>query len=532
MRAGLRSLLLFVLAACRAQTPPLPSTEGSVRAASEAAAELLRADPSLVSLRDLARHAEVLERRFQERCQWHGIVFGPRRAHPDDPEPTLFDNGGDAALFTGFALATAVYRFTVTRSDEDCDRVLREVRGLHLLTHVSGTPGVLVRCAIPWEQRARWSYPERWRGRMWPDGAEPRAVRPGPYLDQSPDALPDVLAARGLTLFGESPPATLPRLLFYARTTRDQLTGVLFGLAVAWTELDPDRQGSTPDLRARVAAARSIVAEIARALLDRLVADARERAQPASKCASPPAGLARLDLRIHDHRGAAGTLANDVSGKLKLALLALNVAILDQEAARADGPGRAALEERRDELRRAYDGAWRGFFLLNLDALTNGLARSYFPWNLRCTQTFTLWLLERDPKRRAQLLAHAERAEWSFVRDDENTWFTFQHAVMHGGAAAIPADPAFAAALFNLKALSLRPARSFSSPLHGTESRGRPVPAHLRKPTVEFLWQRDPFTVGGEQDDPRDVSGLDESTGLSFLLPYWLGRAAGLLGSG
>jgi hypothetical protein len=115
------------------------------------------------------------------------------------------------------------------------------------------------------------------------------------------------------------------------------------------------------------------------------------------------------------------------------------------------------------------------------------------------------------------------------VRDDENPWFTFQHVIMHGGAPG-SGDRAFAAALANLGALSLRPVRSFSSPLYGTATHDEPVPAHLRKPATEFLWQRDPTSVGGERGDPPDLAGLEESTGLSFLLPYWLGRADGLFG--
>jgi hypothetical protein len=531
--AGRRARLLLAvgLTACRAEFPRQHPTEGSMLAARQTADELLLADPSAVTLRDLARHAEELEQRFHEHCQSDGIVFVPRREHPDDPEPTRFDNGADAALFTGFAFATAVYRFTVTQSDLDLDRVLREVRGLHLLTHVTGTPGVLVRCAIPWEERERWDYPERWRGRLWSDAATPPGSRPGPYVDWSPDAMPDVLAARGLTLFGEVPPPTLPRHLFYARTTRDQLTGVLFGLAAGWSLLDPERQGSTPDRRARIAAARSIVGEIARDLLDRLVSDAREQGPRASRRRPPDDAIEDLSLRMRDHRGGTGTLANDVSGKLEIALLALNVAVLDEEIAGAGGPAQRSLAARREELRRAHDRVWNGFFQLNLDALTNGWARSYFPWNLRCTQTFTLWLLERDPGRRAELLDYADGAEWKSVEDDENTWFTFQHAVMHGGAPS-PPDPAFTAALMNLKALALRPARSFSSPLYGTKRDERPVPAHLRKPATEFLWQRDPSSVGGESGDPPDLTGLEESTGLSFLLPYWLGRAGGLLAAG
>src|SRR5262249_54342132 len=143
----------------------------------------------------------------------------------------------------------------------------------------------------------------------------------------------------------------------------------------------------------------------------------------------------------------------------KIALLALNVAILDEELGSAtgmDGSARSSLELLRTQLARAHDRTLRGFFLINLDALTNGFARSYFPWNLRCTQTFTVWLLEPDAERRAQLLEYADRPEWTSVRDDENPWFTFQPAIMHGTSPS-SSDPAFAAALANLKAVALRP---------------------------------------------------------------------------
>ena len=37
------------------------------------------------------------------------------------------------------------------------------------------------------------------------------------------------------------------------------------------------------------------------------------------------------------------------------------------------------------------------------------------------------------------------------------------------------------------------------------------------------LWLSD------ENGDPPDTQGLEEATGLSFLLPYWLGRHYGLV---
>ncbi len=44
-----------------------------------------------------------------------------------------------------------------------------------------------------------------------------------------------------------------------------------------------------------------------------------------------------------------------------------------------------------------------------------------------------------------------------------------------------------------------------------------PVPVALRTPT-DFLWQRDPFQLSG------GGSGLVESAGIDYILPYWMGR--------
>jgi len=45
----------------------------------------------------------------------------------------------------------------------------------------------------------------------------------------------------------------------------------------------------------------------------------------------------------------------------------------------------------------------------------------------------------------------------------------------------------------------------------------QPVPVPMRPPT-DFLWQRDPFQLTG------GGSGLIESAGIDYILPYWMGR--------
>lgn len=49
-----------------------------------------------------------------------------------------------------------------------------------------------------------------------------------------------------------------------------------------------------------------------------------------------------------------------------------------------------------------------------------------------------------------------------------------------------------------------------------------PVPVPVRTPT-DFLWQRDPFQLAG------GGSGLVESAGIDYILPYWMGRYYGVV---
>ena len=65
---------------------------------------------------------------------------------------------------------------------------------------------------------------------------------------------------------------------------------------------------------------------------------------------------------------------------------------------------------------------------------------------------------------------------------------------------------------------------SHTVPVCGSEA-CHPVPVPLR-PTVEFLWQIDPFQLVGGGD------GTIEGSGIDYILPYWMGRYYGVIGGG
>ncbi|MCH7908322.1 MAG: hypothetical protein IIB38_01750, partial [Candidatus Hydrogenedentes bacterium] len=438
---------------------------------------LLDADPGAVTTADLAERAAYFERHYQAEHQVNGITWPRRWDNPEAETPGLYAHGGDNALFTGFYLAAATYRYRVTQDEADLDPILHTLRGLHILTHISGTPGVLARMAFPSDRVDEWNRPVN------------------QYLystaDLDPDAQPrDVLA----------PEQPYPPMNFYTRTSRDQLSGVLFGLAVVIGELQDTVPGST-DEHKKIVRAIEIAGEITRALYTRIKG---------------------RHFHIRDQEGKAGA-SSAVTGLLRLQLLAVNRAALRPS-------GVDARTER--EYKRAYRktlpfGRWGS--PADLFNRFNNMTE-YYAWNLRFARAYSVWLLEDDPKRKRGMRNYTRKQLWKHVRSHKNTHFTFLYNAM-----APEANDRIEAAVYNLKALSLRPVRTWHSPLFGHEDRPHVlrsmfgsvddwvVPAHLHAPSMNFVWERDPYVV----DKYGSPNGVRENTRVDFLLPYWMGRYYG-----
>jgi hypothetical protein len=141
-------VVLMVLAGSQAAGTRCPAA-AVVCAAEDARAQdlryLLHLDPDAVSDRDLYERAVMLEENYQAHHCASGIVWEAQYDAASDEQPSFYGTGGDSAIFTGFYLAGAVYRFRSTGLARDLDAVFEAARGLHVLTHVSGTPGVIAR---------------------------------------------------------------------------------------------------------------------------------------------------------------------------------------------------------------------------------------------------------------------------------------------------------------------------------------------------------------------------------------------------
>ena len=304
---------------------------------------LLRIDPAAVESggpASLAKWAAELESRYVRDVEVDGVVWQPLRSSAAVAEPDRYGSGGDSMLFTGVALAGWTWKYAATG---DSERVIEAVRGLWILTHVAGR-GVLCRAAFPSRRGVEFGWPEAWAAR------DPRFVGETPA-----GAIRDPI--RG---------GTLPAMRWYTRATRDQITGLVLGLASAWRLATAP--ATDPALSARL---RPVVAQIVSDVVDHLRAH---------------------DWRIRDARGRNDTSADDVDGLLRVSVLGL---------ARAVGIPDADRHYQREFTRHVQRGSPLGVF----DRYNN--VQQYYAHSLRAARSYAIWLLDEDPEHKARLVDYA-----------------------------------------------------------------------------------------------------------------------------
>jgi len=148
---------------------------------------------------------------------------------------------------------------------------------------------------------------------------------------------------------------------------------------------------------------------------------------------------------------------------------------------------------------------------------------SYFKFNLDAINLFSLLRLETDS---------------TLLSGYQSIYQTFLHAIQaHGNAHFNMLDRALngpnrkrdLATVFYLRAWLFRPRRDFYVDVRGqyascvsSDQSCYPVPV-VQRVTTDFLWQRSPFQLDG------GGSGLIESAGIDYILPYWMARYYHLL---
>ncbi|MCI0557426.1 MAG: hypothetical protein MN733_02945 [Nitrososphaera sp.] len=450
---------------------------------------LLALDPTVVTNAELESHAISIEKRFWRYSQSHGIVWPAWRSDGSLEYPDRWINGGDSGIFTGIALAGLSFKYRVTREPEDLEGLVKLLLGVYTLTHATGKPGVICRNAAPTTEAHKFGYPLEFA-----DKIEAGFANLGPLL---PDPI------NGGLIGGALP----QNFWYYTRGTKDQLTGIILGLAAAWKVLEP---ADIPDAsKHRAERARIVIAETTEDIYNHLI---------------------EHKWYIRNEAGKNDSSADYVDDLIRVVVLSLY-----KETSSLTNPIRQSIinEDYKKEFEDFIDLANT---LAYADQFNN--FDSYYGHNLRICRAFTIWLLETDPSRRDQIRDYVDSNIWIYVKDHRNAWFNFVRNTMWPAEGQENREDG----LRGLKGLARRPTRMWSSPLFGQGKKpsiiavtlnctgGYVVDTHLRKPEDYWIWQKEPWDVGEAFPVTGwDVHGWGERSGIDFFTAYWLGVSSEII---
>jgi hypothetical protein len=358
----------------------------------------------------------------------YGTIVDPIFAAPDSDEIVGYTHCGDAAIWTGHYLAAEAFRYNVTGSDEALNNVKVALGGITSLLNVTGT-NLLARCLIPMD---------------------------------SPYAQAVIQEEAGHGVYQN----TQDGFYWIGGTSRDQYSGVFFGLGVAY-DLVPD-----PEVHAAIASVTTLLLDF---------------------------------LRGHNWSVTMpdGSISTTFIGRFDQQLSFLQV-------------GRHVNSSR---FSWSYD-LYRFFFSalviapIALEVLNNN---SYFKFNLDSINLFNLIRLESSS------FGALYRKAYDILRrhtdDHQNAFFNMIDRELNG-----PNDGRDAGTRLMLDEWLSRPRRDVPVDLEGVyPACGSPdlacVPvAIVDRPRTDFLWQRNPYLLVGQGTATVETAGID------YILPYWMGR--------
>lgn len=362
-----------------------------------------------------------------------GTVLDPIFASSDsDDEIVGYTRCGDSATWTGHYLAAEAYRFAVTRRQDSLDAVHTALAGIRSLLDVTGTD-LLARCYVdPDSPYAAGILQEE----------EHNGIHTGILNDR--------------------------QVMWVGNTSRDQYSGVFYGLGVAYELVDD------PDTRRDI-----------RILTTRA-----------------------LDyLRSHDWivRMPDGDISTTFWGRADQQLAFLQV-------------GRHINPDRFSTIYSTMSISLAAEMLVPLALETDDQHNSYFKFNLDTINLYSL-LRSGDNSYLKWIYGEAYGKIRGVTRNHYNAFFNMIDRALDG-----PNAGRDAATSFFLDVWLWRPRRDFYVDLRGQytscsqEDRAcQPIPIEARVRT-DFLWQRSPFLLYG------GGSGLIETAGIDYLLPYWMAR--------
>ena len=359
-----------------------------------------------------------------------GTILDPVFASPDSDQIVGYTRCADSALWTGHYLAAESFHYKVTQSPDALNNIKQAIAGIKSLADVTGT-NLLARCIVSTDS-------------PFAAGIQSEEANNGIHM--------------------ASP------WIWVGNTSRDEYSGVIFGLAVAYDMVDD-------------AATKASISDLVTRLIRFLTGHNWSVVMPDGGTSStflvrPDQMLAFLEVGRHINPGQFSTGY--------------------------------------DEQRILLGDTGVMLTPLGVDAASND---SYFKFNLDYINLYNLVRLESSSTR-----AIYEKG-YSIVRNHtaghQNAFFDVIDRALEGPNAGRDAET-----LALLDQWLLRPKRDQIVDLHGSVSvcdseACEPIPVPLRPPT-DFLWQRDPFQLSG------GLYGTIERAGIDYILPYWMARYYGM----
>jgi hypothetical protein len=393
-------------------------------------------DASAARRNKFERRANQIGKELRKRHLPHGTVFDPVFASPESDEIVGYQHAGDAAIWTGHFIAAEAFRYASTGKKSARANVRRALKAIRLLVDVTKND-TLARAAVP-------------RGSRWEDAIVVNEARHGIY---------------GSTVDNND-------YVWAGATTRDQYSGVFFGMGFAWELLADDP------------VTRTLIVEIADRLLGYLINNA-------------------WTVRMPD-----GSYSTSFAARPDQQLAFLQV-------------GRMVKPERFDKAYREVRSAFGKLVKVPIDLESTDPHGSYFKFNLDHINLVHLLRLEEESEWRPTYDEAFAKLHQT-VEAHDNAHFNMLERVIRGPHAARDNHTRNM-----LEAWLKRPRRITYKDLSGTwaacdDNRACGVIPVIDRVPTDFLWQRSPFVLTG------GGNGTIEGAGIDYLLPYWMARYYGI----
>ena len=377
-----------------------------------------------------------ISRGILDRHMPSGTLVNPVYEAPGSDQILTYTRCGDSAIWTGHYLAAESFRYRVTRSAEALDAVRKALDGIRMLVEVTGGSHV-ARCAVPVDSPYVSDLVQE---------ESQHGAYPGVWNDQA--------------------------YYWIGNTSRDQYSGVFFGLSVAYDMVD------NVEVRA-----------MARTLVTRLLAN-----------------LLDSGWAVVMPNGAVSTVFWGRADQ-QLALLQIG----------------------RHVNRESFDFDYKSLRFWNAGSVTTPVStevledhESYFKFNLDTINLYSLIRLE-DSSWYKRFYVWAYVVLRRTTDGHGNAHFNMIDRALNG-----PNQDRDRETRALLEAWLERPRRDEYIDLRGSVAAcGNdrvcapiPVPQRVR---TDFLWQRSPFLLYG------GGNGTIEAAGIDYILPYWMARYYGVI---